>query len=349
MRKRPRQTEVAALANVSPAIVSLVINGRVHGNVRISQEAQQRVWDAVRELGYVVNPVARKLAGNQSRMLGVFTYQAIFPLEYHDFYYPFLIGIEEEAQAQDYDLLLFTRPAAHGGRAIYKEGVNSLQVADGAILLGVYEGPDEIAHLLQDGFPFVYVGKREIPGGEIPYVAADYTEATAQVVAYMYSLGHRRILHLFDRNGVQREAHRDRQDGYILAHQRLGMPCDEQLLVGCEPSQITRDLVQHYFSSGVTALVIEDISHLHKFLDSATELGIQMPRDISYALLGDPLNETQRLVDVTGFSIPRYEMGREAVRLLIDLLAEENSSGRQQIMLPCTFVKGKTVVPPGKR
>ncbi|MBO0789594.1 MAG: LacI family DNA-binding transcriptional regulator, partial [Ktedonobacteraceae bacterium] len=41
-KRRPRQVDVAALANVSPAIVSLVINGRVNGNVRISQEAQQR-------------------------------------------------------------------------------------------------------------------------------------------------------------------------------------------------------------------------------------------------------------------------------------------------------------------
>jgi Transcriptional regulators len=346
MKRRPRQVDVAALADVSPAIVSLVINGRVHGNVRISQEAQQRVWDAVRELGYVANPVARKLAGNQNRLLGVFTYQPIFPLEYHDFYYPFLMGIEEEAQAQDYDLLLFTRPLINGKRTIYKEGANSLQVADGAILLGVYDEPDEITQLLQEGFPFVYVGKREIPGGEIPYVAANYMEATAQVVEYMFSLGHRRIAYLFAGRGARHETHRDRQAGYLLAHQRLGMPFDEHLLVTCDPIEITPELLQRYLAYGVTALLVEEIGYAHTLLEVAAKLGVNVPHDISFALLGDPLNETQRLADVTGFSIPRREMGREAVRLLIDLLQGNSLSEAQQVTLPCTFVEGKTVVPP---
>ncbi|MBO0782232.1 MAG: LacI family DNA-binding transcriptional regulator [Ktedonobacteraceae bacterium] len=342
-KRRPRQVDVAALANVSPAIVSLVINGRVNGNVRISQEAQQRVWDAIYELGYVVNPVARKLAGNQSRMLGVFTYEAIFPLEYHDFYYPFLIGIEEEAQAQDYDLLLFTRPDGSGKRSIYKDGVNSLQVSDGSILLGVYEEPDEITRLLAEGFPFVYVGRREIPGEEIAYVAADYVDATRQVVAYMHSQGHRQIAYLYDHDGRRREAQHDRQQGYILAVRELSI---KEQLIACSASAFTPERLQHYLAAGITAILFETVNYAHLLLSAASVLGKSVPRDISCAILGDPLNEIQNIPDLTSFSIPRREMGREAVRLLIDLLTEGHTIENRQITLPCTFVRGQTVVPP---
>lgn len=344
MKKRPRQVDVAALANVSPAIVSLVINGRINGNVRISPEAQQRVWDAVRELGYVANPIARKLAGNQNRLLGVFTYEAIFPLEYHNFYYPFLIGIEEEAQVQDYDLLLFTRLDASRKRAIYKDGTNSLQVTDGAILLGVYEEPDEITHLLQEGFPFVYVGKREVPGGDIAYVAADYTSATAQVVEHMYSLGHRRIAYLFDSKGAHREAQRDRRNGYRQALQRLGIPFNERLLAGLNPGDFTPELIQYYLSLGITALLMENTNYVRNLLTMAPMINIQVPQDLSFALVGDSLLETEFIADATGFLIPRREMGQTAVRLLIDLLTGDIPSRTPQIILPCRFVPGKTVV-----
>ncbi|GHO51029.1 LacI family DNA-binding transcriptional regulator [Ktedonospora formicarum] len=345
-KRRSTQADVAALAHVSPAIVSLVINGHMDGNVRISAQTRQRVWDAIRELGYVANPVARKLAGSQNRLLGVFTYQAIFPLEYHDFYYPFLIGIEEEAQAQDYDLLLFTRPTTNGKRSIYKEGINSLQMADGALLLGVYQGPDEITQLMQEGYPFVYVGRRDIPGMNIPYVAADYVAATVQVVEYMHSLGHRRIAYLSKQDRIPYEAHYDRQSGYLLAHQRLEMVLDERLLIACDLEAITPALLQQYLSLGVTALLFEDISYAHKLLNVTKQMGMSVPHDLSFALLGDPLNETQHLTGMTGFSIPRREMGKEAVHLLINLLQGNNSLKGQQLTLPCTFMKGNTVMPP---
>ena len=60
MKKRVRQTDVARLAGVSPATVSLVINNRSGGSVRISEETRQRVLDAVNQLSYVVDPAARK-------------------------------------------------------------------------------------------------------------------------------------------------------------------------------------------------------------------------------------------------------------------------------------------------
>ncbi len=108
MKKRVRQTDVVRFGR-------RVAGNRVIGDQQADrrQRAYQRgdsprVVTAVDELGYVADAAARSLAGGQNYLLGVFTFESIFPLQHRDFYYPFLVGIEEEAEQLGYDLLLFT-------------------------------------------------------------------------------------------------------------------------------------------------------------------------------------------------------------------------------------------------
>lgn len=329
------------MAGVSPAIVSLVVNGRVDGNVRISAQTRQRVWDAVRELGYVVNPVARRLAGGKNQLLGVFTYEPIFPLSQQSFYYRFLVGIEEEAEAQDYDLLLFTRTGGPNGvRSIYKDGVNSLQLADGAVLLGANENRAELSRLLREGFPFVYVGRREVAGGEISYSAADYVAATVEVVGHAVKHGHRRLAYL--RNRGDNESSRDRDTGYRLAHDRFGLPLDERQIRRVAPEEITSALLQALLAAGTTAFICEHIGHAARLLECARAIGKRVPDDFSLAMLGNPMSD-ETIPDLTTFLIPRREMGARAVKLLVHILANPDDPGPHRIVLPCTFVPGQTV------
>ena len=89
-------------------------------------------------------------------------------------------------------------------------------MADGAILLGHEESKDEITQLMNDDYPFVYVGRRDVPGGSIVYSAADYAAATAEVVNHLFDLGHRNIM-MLGSQGI-REPIVDRQKGFEAAH-----------------------------------------------------------------------------------------------------------------------------------
>ena len=82
--RRPRQADIARLAGVSQATVSYVLNGRTDRPV-IPQQTQERVLAAARELGYVANPSARSLAGGSNRLIGVYTFESVFPIDHHDF------------------------------------------------------------------------------------------------------------------------------------------------------------------------------------------------------------------------------------------------------------------------
>ncbi|MGN6565971.1 MAG: LacI family DNA-binding transcriptional regulator [Thermomicrobiales bacterium] len=341
---RPRQKDVAALAGVSQAIVSAVINGRANGAMRISQETEQRIWDAVRQLGYVPDPIARKLAGGQNRLLGVFTYEPTFPVQPQTSNYPFLVGVEQEAVAQNYNLLLFTQAnAPDGRRTIYTDGVNNLRLADGAILFGHQAHTDELRQLLAERYPFVFIGRRQVPGHELASVVAAHVESSADLVGRVLDLGHRRLAYL--RSPVAIEPEEDREEGFWLAHQRRGLPLDERLIARVRPDEVTPALVAALFIAGVTAIVTEQTSLADQARVAARELGQEAPRDFSLAALGDsmtlPLDP-----ELTTLVIPRQEIGARAVRLLVRRLAQPADSAPEQLYLPCAIATGRTLAAP---
>lgn len=344
---RPTQADVAREAGVSAAIVSVVVNGREDGAIRVGARTRERVWEAVRKLGYVPNPVARSLAGGKNRLLGVFTYEPVFPIEHPNFYYPFLVGIEEEAQAREYDLVLFTRTDRDGRRCVYRNGVNQLQVADGAIMFGTGEDRAELVRLSREGFPFVFIGRREVGDAELSYVAADYVEATRRVVRHLYELGHRRIALV--RGRFEHEVIFDRRQGYREAHEELDLPYDPDLVAGVGKHGVTAELVNAQLARGVTAMVTEGSALCEELLAVAAELDLRLPEDLSVASLGNLIHEIEVPLGVTRFEVPRREMGRRALQLLDEILAHPDAPEPRRVTLRCRLVEGRTTGPPPDR
>ena len=127
-QRRPTQVDIARRVGVSQATVSLVISGGP-ASAQVAEHTRRAVLEAAAELGYAVNSVARSLKGGRNRLLGVFTFEPVFPVDQRDFYFPFLLGIEEATAEFGYDLLLFSSASAGGDRRIYASGVNRLKLA----------------------------------------------------------------------------------------------------------------------------------------------------------------------------------------------------------------------------
>lgn len=204
------------MAGVSQTTVSLVLNHRTEADVRIAPETRERVLRVIRETGYAADPVARRLAAGRNRILGVFTYEAVFPTTGADFYHPFLIGIEERAEEAGCDLLLFTSAGARAGgrRRIFGED-SRVRLADGCLLLGRTQDREDLARMVAEGIPFVSVGRRDDAGGPVPYVGADYVSATSALVERALALGHRRMAYIGAGDGA--ESTRDRKHGFHKA------------------------------------------------------------------------------------------------------------------------------------
>jgi len=326
MRKRPTQQDIAKLTGVSQATVSLVLNGRDDAGVRIAPETRERVLEAIRTLGYVADPVARRLAARHNRILGVFTYESVFPAGLGDFYHPFLVGIEECAERIGCDLLLFTSaPVVDGRRRIFHQA-NRLRLADGCVLLGQWLDPAELARLLAEGQPFVSVGRRDDAGGPVPYVGADYVSATAIQVRRAIELGHRRLAYVGE--GAGPESHADRMRGFAAAGLHL---------TDTAPEAVLGAVLEH----ACTCVFVEEFADGVALAALAAARGLDVPADLSIVALGDPTRPAATDLDFTGFRIPRREMGWQAVEVLSGLL--EDDAEDIQRLLPCEPVAGATL------
>ncbi|NEE01655.1 LacI family transcriptional regulator [Phytoactinopolyspora halotolerans] len=339
-QQAPTQSDVARRAGVSQGTVSAVINGRATAH-RIPEETVRRVREAVRDLGYVANPAARSLRGKRNKLLGVHTFESVFPISQRDFFHEFLIGIEEQAVLDGYDLVLFTSTEEpNGKRRIYRDGVNRLNVADGSVLLGFTHDSSDIAKLADEGYPFVHVGRREVPGVEFRWVGADYTTATRDVVDRLIALGHRRIGYV----GLdgRMEALIDREQGYRASCQAAGLPA-LPVLMGAQ--HLSVDWFDHALASGMTAFVAEDESYAARLGEFARERGMTIPDDVSVVVLRGTSDGPHPGRSWSSMGIPRNEMGRAAVRMLVEILEDPQATRDDHLLLPCTPPGESTMAP----
>ncbi|MGI5181939.1 LacI family DNA-binding transcriptional regulator [Dactylosporangium sp. CA-152071] len=312
MGRRVTQRDIARMTGVSQATVSVVLNDRADSEIRIAPETRQRVLDAIRATGYVADVVGRRLADRSNRILGVFTYEPVFPSTTADFYHPFLVGIEQRAEQVGCDLLLFT------------SGPHRMRLADGCIVLGRFIGKEELARLVGEHHPFVSVGRRDSP--DVPYVGADYGGATAALVAQAVALGHRRFAYVG--TGGPAESHLDRLRGFADACLAAGVHATHQL--------------RWTPQDDVTAIFLEEPADAAELITNLRDHGRDVPGDVSVVVLGEPTRAgaTPPPLDVTRFRTPRSEMGRQAVDHLTELV---NGAQGRQTLLACELVAGETL------
>ncbi|MEU0285726.1 LacI family DNA-binding transcriptional regulator [Streptomyces sp. NPDC052492] len=349
-RGRPRQAEVARLAGVSQTTVSLVLGGNKQG-IALHEDTRARVLAAARELGYVPDPAARRLAAARNNLLGVFSFTATFPTAVEHSYYPFLVGVEQEAAAQGYDLVLFTGSSSGGAQAHEPGALDRVRLADGCLFLGRHVPDDQLGKLVADGYPAVHIGRRDEPQG-LAWVGADYVAASAHVVRHLTELGHTRLL--FVREDDDALASTDRERGFRAGLARYGHQdrADDRAVVvrtSRPEADITPEWVRTRLDEGVTAFVTEetDSGAVWRALQAAvTEAGLDVPGDLSLALLGSPPADLATAQSPTGFDVPRADLGAAAVRLLI---AQMSGQEHEEPLVACAFRPGPTTGPPPGR
>lgn len=336
-----RQADVAKAAGVSQSTVSMVMNGTADLG-RISAGTQRRVLDAARRLQYA--PTGQRRAAAAPHLLGVHTFEPIFPTSSRDYYFEFLRGIEQQAAAEGCNLVLFTAaPDESGVRRIFADGTNGLRQAAGSLLLGHHADREDLARLADEGYPFVYIGHREVPGASISYVGGDYRTATGEIVDELVALGHRAFAYLGEQS--RDEPQEDRWTGFAGALERYDLPVPEPVFA--QPSGLTTAWLDRALAAGTTAVLVESVSLLRVLAAMLSLRGLSVPGDLSVVLLVDDEAEINSLPWAM-LRVPRNAMGRRAVRLLTNLLTDPNGDYDRQILLPCEHTLEATVAPPGR-
>jgi len=341
--KRPTQLDVARIAGVSRATVSLVAHGQVDGRVPISAETRARVLKAIEELGYEPDARAQALRSGGTKIIGL-----IVPDIRNPHFWDNVLGVGQEAYGAGYNIMFTSLGRhVHYDDVLLKDLLR--QRVDGLILMGTYHNTEEsgnkILMHLRRRLPIVEITDKLNPDHPLDAVISDYRETTREVMAHLFSLGHRRIGLLY---GVALEhLGLDRLETYNESMRAAGLAVNPGWVIHTGPKieegyQAALEMLR--LPERPTAiLAINDLLALG-IMRAAADLGLQIPKDLSLVGYDD--------IFVDGYLVPRLTtvtkdaigMGRTAVKLLIQRLEDPNCP-RQVIEIQSQFILRESTGP----
>ncbi len=333
-RERVTIADVARKVGVSKVTVSYVINGR-EGKVRISDETRQRIWEAIRELGYRPNALARALSRQRTYTIGVvMQYAGIFG-GWSGFILELLHGASHEAIERHYDLLMYT--GTHGNDVEHEANAVMDGRIDGALLLRDIDDP--LSDILADsGFPHVLIFTRA-RRPDVYYVDCDNVKGGYLATKHLLDLGHRAIVHL--RGSSHSAPALDRWHGYVRAMREAGIEPDENWVIEMRgsPSDVETLAALMRSPNRPTAIFAWSDDEAIRAMQILREMNLRIPQDV--AVVGYDSTEVCNHTDppLTSVRQPVYEMAREGVKTLVRLIEGERPHRVARIFEPVLDIR----------
>lgn len=215
--------EVAKEAGVATSTVSRVLSN----NPKISEETKAKVNEAIERLNYKPNAIARSLANNKTKILGVVLPSEADDLLTNPFFINAMKGMSIYAQNKNYYITyVFAKDGKNEFESI-KEITNT-NLIEGIILLRVNENDESIKFLNTIGFPFVAIGRPE-KTEDVLWVDNDNFQAMYNVVNRLIQKGHKKIGFIGAIKTLNMS--KDRLKGYKMALEVNGLNYDQELVI----------------------------------------------------------------------------------------------------------------------
>lgn len=306
--------DVAKLAGVSRATA-----GRVVGNYgSVSEKSRERVWDAVRQLDYQPNLIARGLRSQTTKTIAV-----IVGSIRNTYSTALVYAVEKEAQKKGYNVLICTTHEDIEKELKHLKDLNSRKV-DGVILMSAYRADANMDKKYKEFYisklPIVFVD-RNIPGINRDVIQSENFDASYKATKYLMDMGHRKIgiIAISNFSTVQ-----ERIKGYKAAFANAGIEYDESLIASVDElsDKMSRKVCHEFLEEhpDITALYILNNSLCSGVLLDLKERQMKIPQDISLLVWDD--EEYNELLDITTIEQPITEIGKQATRRLFELIGE---------------------------
>ncbi|MEU4546288.1 LacI family DNA-binding transcriptional regulator [Nonomuraea dietziae] len=320
-----RIKDVAAHAGVSVATVSRVLND----NPSVTEETRDRVYAAMKELRYVPNAVARSLRTEATRTLGLIIGDILNP-----FFTELARGVEDEARQAGYTVIIGNADERAEEQDHYVRTLVEQRV-DGLLICPTAEVTPLVEELVRTGRPLVFLD-RTISGLDVPSVRADGATAIAELVAHLKRRGHRRIA--FASGPATLSTGRERTEAFAAAMAEAGLDLRaEYMAAGDFREGSGRAITARLLDLPEPPEVIFFGDNLMTLggLDEIRARGLSIPGDVAVASFDDVTWFVHVDPPITAIAQPTAEMGRTAVRLLLQGVAGRSG---QSVVLPAELV-----------
>jgi LacI family transcriptional regulator len=343
-RSRVTLQDVADRAGVSITTASRVVN---HGSRRVGAPLEQRVRQAVADLGYTANLQARAVATGRSSLVGVVVHDIADP-----YFSSIAAGVIDLAGPHQLLVCLSSTPADEAAERQYVSLMRA-QRARAVILIGTRTDDvaaraalaEEIAAFGRQGGRAVCVGQ---PLLGVDTVAPDNAAGAEALARALVAVGHRRFAVLAGPRGLLTV--RDRVDGF-----RAGLAAWS---VGLEPSRVvhaafTRDGGYEAMSAILAAggpppdcvFAVNDVMAVGA-LARLRAAGIAVPDDIAVAGFDDISTLRDVTPPLTTVRLPLKQMGETAASLVLT----DADPGRPRVVpVPGEVIMRESTIPRPRR
>ena len=333
---QPKLGDVAARAGVSPTTVSRVLNNRGY----LSQKTREKVFAAIRELGYRPNAIARSLQERRSHIIGL-----IFPTVAHPFYGEMVYRLESRLVNAGYRVILCNSDEQPELEHRYLDMLFAHQV-DG-IITGSHS--QAVAQLPQVQAPLVAIDRPET--GPYPNIRSDNYAGARQATEHLIGTGARRILHITSTVSEQNL----RQRGYADALTAAGLSPDFLELGFHESAEHQRNMLYKYLdehrgTQPVEAVFASNDTYASLALAWAQSRRVQVPEE--FQVIGFDGTDTVHtlLPELASVVQPIDALAERAVQRLTEVIAAETEEDAEpadvrggEDILPVTLRLGGTV------
>jgi len=323
---KTRLKDVADASGVSVSTVSRVINGDRERPA--SSETIDKIWSAVKDLGYVPNKSAKSLVkgdedeGIVAGRIGCI-YTSIYDLNNDPFFSCIGLGIQREMSHQNYNIAYTVSAALMDYKELYSYILH--HPVDGVIVLGRFE--DDIIQMLKNHFKhMVYAGINSVDAGFDEVVCEGYDSAKA-AIEHLMERGHTRIGYVGyipDSTSGDRYMNEHRYTAYCdimgkfdldikptyTLHTNLKTTTSYENMMAYLDKVTQEDLPTAFFCANDAAAF--------GVMKALQEKGFHIPKDIAVIGLDNVEMASFVTPKLSSISIPRRELGSRAVKILIE-------------------------------
>ena len=324
---KPKLTDVAELAGVSPTTVSRVINKKGY----LSQKTIDKVHESMRELNYYPNNLARSLQGKSTQLVGL-----IFPTLDNIFYAELINHLERGLFDHGYKTILCN--SQHNA----EKELDYLQMLQANQVDGIIAGAHNLNHQDYEKLTAPIVSFDRFLGKGISIVSSDNYQGGRLATQALLKHQLKHIMMITGSNDPHSPTYQ-RYQAYVDTMSEAGLEPHWIALKGdyslVRKEMLIRDILKEHQPEGIfcsddqTALLV---------LNQMKQLGLTSPEDIR--LIGyDGTSFIQNYIpSLTTIQQPIEELASLLIDVLIRQIKQPDEVIEERLTLPVRLITGET-------